>query len=283
VYAAGVLLYQLVTGKLPFRGDSAIEVILQHIERPPLPPRAIVPELNPELERIILTALAKQPDQRQASAQQLADEIAAVLPELDDGAPASAVELAAPVVDEDALPTLRILPEDTARLAEVCARLAEPSRPSLANRRAEPADAMKTEPASPPLRPEARPGASAPKPSGQHPRAPRPRADIAVPLAGGTPRGRGLSRRARPTGPSEPPPRLEPAHAAAVALAPRAPRGPASVPSPWAATPNAPTQLSARGAVLDWIVRFWVFVIAFIVVCAAVWLAHADAGYGTMP
>jgi serine/threonine protein kinase len=82
VYACGVLLYQLVTGRLPFTGDSPIDVILQHVEREPVPPSALVPSLHPGLERIILTALAKWPAERQQSARALAEQIVAILPEL---------------------------------------------------------------------------------------------------------------------------------------------------------------------------------------------------------
>jgi serine/threonine protein kinase len=108
VYACGVLLYQLVTGKLPFRGDSPIEVILQHIERAPAPPSAIEPSLHPGLERIILKALAKWPAERQESAQQLADEVAAILPELSPGPGAASQQWIAPPPD-DALPTVHLV------------------------------------------------------------------------------------------------------------------------------------------------------------------------------
>jgi eukaryotic-like serine/threonine-protein kinase len=119
VYACGVLLYQLVTGKLPFRGDSPIEVILQHIERVPERPSAIEPSLHPGLERIILKALAKWPAERQESAQRLADEITAILPELSptSSAPAGprSKQWSDPTVD-DTLPTVRLVrPEPEAR------------------------------------------------------------------------------------------------------------------------------------------------------------------------
>ena len=114
VYAAGVLLYQLVTGRLPFRGESPIDVILQHIERPPLRPCSIVPGLHPGLERIILTALAKWPGERQQSARELADALLALLPELegsprpDEAAPARASD----EEPDDAPPTVRMLPPE---------------------------------------------------------------------------------------------------------------------------------------------------------------------------
>ncbi len=87
VYACGVLLYQLVTGHLPFMGESPIDVILQHVERAPAPPSTLVPRLHPGLERVILRALAKWPAQRQQSARALGDEMIALLPELDGRLP----------------------------------------------------------------------------------------------------------------------------------------------------------------------------------------------------
>ncbi len=113
VYACGVLLYQLVTGKLPFRGDSPIEVILQHIERAPERPSAIEPSLHAGLERVILKALAKWPGERQESAQQLADELAAVLPEL-AAAPGGRGGVGRYPPVDDALPTVRLVRPDPA-------------------------------------------------------------------------------------------------------------------------------------------------------------------------
>jgi serine/threonine-protein kinase len=135
VYAAGVLLYQLVTGRMPFRGESPIEVILQHIERPPRPPRELVPELHPELERIILKALAKWPDQRQQSARQLADELAALLPKLERPVPD---EAPAPEEEDEEPPTVRmhttdawfIDPEPARAAFSEAAPVAAPDAPS---------------------------------------------------------------------------------------------------------------------------------------------------------
>jgi serine/threonine-protein kinase len=158
VYAAGVLLYQLVTGRLPFRGESPIDVILQHIERPPLRPTSIVPGLHPGLERIILTALAKWPAERQQSAAQLAGELAAILPELldsprlDDPAPRSADD-----ESDEAPPTVRMLPDETCFTptevgpSPAASRLSPPPpRPEIVVRRSQaPAAPLAVEPPSP--------------------------------------------------------------------------------------------------------------------------------------
>jgi eukaryotic-like serine/threonine-protein kinase len=116
VYACGVLLYQLVTGRLPFTGESPIDVILQHVERAPAPPSSFVPRLHVGLERVILRALAKWPAQRQQSARALADELGAILPELDGRGPQAPSRDVLELADVDELSaTLQFLPNDLPR------------------------------------------------------------------------------------------------------------------------------------------------------------------------
>jgi len=69
IYAIGVILFECATGRKPFQADSLFELLRQHVEAPPPSPRALRPDLSPDLEHVILTALAKAPDQRFASAQ----------------------------------------------------------------------------------------------------------------------------------------------------------------------------------------------------------------------
>ena len=64
IYSTGVVLYEIVTGRLPFPGDSPFEVMLSHQSAPPVPPGRIVPGIPPELDQVILTALQKDPDRR---------------------------------------------------------------------------------------------------------------------------------------------------------------------------------------------------------------------------
>ena len=87
LYALGVVLYERVTGRLPFTGDDALVVISQHLHAPVTPPRAFRADLPPALEGIILRLLAKDPAQRFADAR----EVAAALAELrlDGAAPAA--------------------------------------------------------------------------------------------------------------------------------------------------------------------------------------------------
>jgi len=71
LYSLGVVLYELVTGRLPFDGNP-IAIISQHLHAPVVPPRSYRPDLDPALDAIILRLLAKDPGQRFATAAELA-------------------------------------------------------------------------------------------------------------------------------------------------------------------------------------------------------------------
>lgn len=84
IYALGVVLYQLVTGQVPFHGDTPLAVALQHLQEPPSPPGLMRHELPPPVEAVIMQALAKAPEDRYASATELAVAFEAGLAELED-------------------------------------------------------------------------------------------------------------------------------------------------------------------------------------------------------
>ncbi|MBN1975966.1 MAG: protein kinase [Anaerolineae bacterium] len=68
IYALGVLLYQLCTGRVPFDADTPYAVILKHISSPLPSPRSLRPDLPEAVERVILKAMAKEPDNRYQTA-----------------------------------------------------------------------------------------------------------------------------------------------------------------------------------------------------------------------
>ena len=71
LYSAGVVLYEMLTGRLPFEGDSPVSVAIQHINSIPLTPREIDPTIPEALEAITMRAMAPDPDARYASADEM--------------------------------------------------------------------------------------------------------------------------------------------------------------------------------------------------------------------
>ena len=68
IYSAGVVLYEMLTGRLPFDGDSPVSVAIQHINAKPIAPREILPDIPVGLEEITMKAMAPDPDNRYLSA-----------------------------------------------------------------------------------------------------------------------------------------------------------------------------------------------------------------------
>jgi eukaryotic-like serine/threonine-protein kinase len=78
IYAIGVVLYELLTGKVPFEGETAVTIALAHISKEPPPPSQINPAVPQALDATVLRALSKDPAQRYQSA----DEMIAALEEV---------------------------------------------------------------------------------------------------------------------------------------------------------------------------------------------------------
>jgi eukaryotic-like serine/threonine-protein kinase len=71
LYSIGVVLYELLTGRVPFDAEAAVTIALKHVSEAPVPPTAISPAIPPELEQVVLWALNKDPAHRPADADQL--------------------------------------------------------------------------------------------------------------------------------------------------------------------------------------------------------------------
>jgi serine/threonine protein kinase len=78
LYSAGVVLYELVTGQVPFTGNGPLDVLAKHVHEEPPPPRGIVPHLHQALEGFLLHALQKHPGDRYQSAAEMTQALARV-------------------------------------------------------------------------------------------------------------------------------------------------------------------------------------------------------------
>ncbi|MFT4293841.1 MAG: Stk1 family PASTA domain-containing Ser/Thr kinase [Micropruina sp.] len=92
IYSAGCLLYELLVGRPPFRGDSPVSVVYQHVREHPVPPSQLDSQVTAEMDAIVLKALAKDSGQRYQTASEMRDDINRLLA----GQPVQAV---APVPD----------------------------------------------------------------------------------------------------------------------------------------------------------------------------------------
>ncbi|WP_432587455.1 Stk1 family PASTA domain-containing Ser/Thr kinase [Streptomyces sp. HD1123-B1] len=109
LYSTGCLLYELLTVRPPFVGDSPVAVAYQHVREEPQPPSAYDPEITPEMDAIVLRALVKDPDYRYQSADEMRADIEAAL----DGQPVAATAaLGAVGYGADDQPTTMLRPQD---------------------------------------------------------------------------------------------------------------------------------------------------------------------------
>ena len=78
LYSAGVVLYEMLTGQVPFTGDTPLEIAMKHLSEVPRPPSEHRPEIPHDLDSIVLRALAKDPSERYQSAEEMDADLARV-------------------------------------------------------------------------------------------------------------------------------------------------------------------------------------------------------------
>jgi eukaryotic-like serine/threonine-protein kinase len=91
LYSTGCLLYELLTGRPPFTGDSPVAIAYQHVKEDPVPPSRVDPEVPPWADAIVLKAMAKDPALRYQSAGEMRNDLQRAL---------SGVQLAAPMTTQ---------------------------------------------------------------------------------------------------------------------------------------------------------------------------------------
>jgi ligand-binding sensor domain-containing protein/tRNA A-37 threonylcarbamoyl transferase component Bud32 len=131
IYAMGVMLYEVVTGQVPFEAETPLAVLLKHISDPLPPPRLAKPDLPESVERVILKAMAKAPDDRFQSAEEMVEALQKAVA----GVPTE-IALAAPAVTRQAAVPAAAAAEPPASLpgeAQVAAPTPQP--PPVAVRR----------------------------------------------------------------------------------------------------------------------------------------------------
>jgi hypothetical protein len=72
IYSLGVILYELLTGRVPFEGEQLLAIMLKLVNDPPPPPTSLNPQLPPAVEQVVLKAMSKNPDDRYPSAGKMA-------------------------------------------------------------------------------------------------------------------------------------------------------------------------------------------------------------------
>ncbi len=124
LYSTGCLLYELLTGRPPFVGDSPVSVAYQHVREDPVPPSRLDPDLPPHVDAIVLKALAKDRSERYQTADEMRRDIAAALA----GRPVSAVVPPTSAHQTQTAPRTTVLPGTTTMPAVEGRRRAQPER-----------------------------------------------------------------------------------------------------------------------------------------------------------
>jgi hypothetical protein len=297
LYSVGIVLYELITGRVPFDAETPVMVMMRQAYEPPEPPRTVVPEVPVQVEHLLLRALAKDPAERFQSAEAMSAAITATLTQLKEELPPSVP--AGPLADGymagvDAYTAGRWA-EAVARLTSVHATdptyenvgaLLEAARVTH-EREVVPAPAPPSPKQAAEAAPQPAPAPTPPAPAGPARPAPPP----AMP-PGKAPPSAPPPGKAPPSAPPPAPPRPDRGRAPATAdRGPKAPRAPVpaapgvkTAAPPAAATPAEPDQAATGGERGNGRRRTWrpwaVAAVAAVAAAIGIWLSLGDGGRG---
>ena len=115
IYSIGIVLYEMVTGSVPFTGDTPVAVALKHLQDAPRPPREFVPDIPKALELVILKSISKEQSARYDNAREMARDLERSIVEPDG----SYVKIKPPDVVEGTRPMHPIKPENVVPMYSV--------------------------------------------------------------------------------------------------------------------------------------------------------------------
>ncbi|HEX4075031.1 MAG TPA: serine/threonine-protein kinase [Candidatus Acidoferrales bacterium] len=138
LYSVGLSLYEIVTGRLPFRGDSGYSLMVAQLQQAPEPPIVLRPDLPKPLNDIILMVLAKEPEKRFQSATAFRNALKSALPQGVAGAagagrsgvPSATTIFVDPTAPATAIPPPAYQPTQPAAVATAASRVAPPPPPA---------------------------------------------------------------------------------------------------------------------------------------------------------
>ncbi len=208
IYSLGCVLYECITGRVPFLKDLDAAVIWAHVEELPTAPSAIRPELPPEIDEVMAHVLAKDPDERYSTAHEFLDAARGAFGIAPRASGAMSFDESAPLVSPTVLSGATAPPsQPPAQVSDTPPEFGEPQAapPTVMP----PAAASSPAATSPPLQPPADPPAATPPPATPPPASPPPAAPPPLaaaadtgglgaasgPPSGGPPAGERPSRR----------------------------------------------------------------------------------------
>lgn len=145
LYSTGVVLFELLTGRPPFKGDTAVAVAYQHVSATPPTPSSVTPDVPDQLDRVVMKALAKNREDRYSSAAEMRADLIRAARGADVDAPATSVWAAAAGVGDASTRTMQMAPPPPPESASTRTQMYAPTGAGAAGSRTAAAEAERAE------------------------------------------------------------------------------------------------------------------------------------------